>query len=39
MNTFSATVSSLNSCGSWYTVAMPSEIASSVDVIETGAPS
>ena len=36
---FSDTVSSANSCGSWYTVAMPNAIASLVELIETGAPS
>lgn len=39
MNTFSATVSSANSCGSWYTVAMPRAIASTVEVMDTGRPS
>jgi hypothetical protein len=36
MKTFSATVSSAKSCGSWYTVAMPNAIASTVDEIVTG---
>ena len=36
---FSETVSSANSCGSWYTVAMPSAMASPVDAIVVGRPS
>ena len=36
---FSLTVSSLNSCGSWYTVAMPRSIAARVEVMAAGAPS
>ena len=36
---FSETVSSGNSCGSWYTVAMPSAIASPVEWMLTGRPS
>jgi len=36
---FSETVSSGNSCGSWYTVAMPRAMASPVPAIVTGAPS
>ena len=39
MKMFSDTVSSLNSWGSWYTVAMPRAIASDVEWIETGRPS
>ena len=39
MKMFSETVSSANSCGSWYTVAMPSAMASPVPAIVTGAPS
>src|SRR5690348_1410366 len=36
---FSDTVSSGNSCGSWYTVAIPSAMASPVEWIVTGRPS